>query len=368
MKLYLYVFSLISLFFSVQSYAEETFKLEDCTKQNINACTDFADNLYQQEDDEQAIKYYRLLCDLDVGHGCRRVGLIHEHIFDTEPQLVKEMYFKSCALGDMIGCSNVGLLFDDKEEYNKAREYYEKACSANQRTGCNNLAVHYEYGNEYDYGVEKDFKKAAKLYKKACKLELAKACENTGNIYYFDLKNYKESLKWFKQGCTLNYGESCFSVGVQYYYGRGVKKDISTANEFYTKSCELYNADACTNIGRAYMHYNDETDPNTKKNYKKGVELLTYACENGDSLGCAGLSYAYINGLGVEKNHNTALEIAVYGCDEAYDTSHDNCFNAAWIYEKGTAVKHDLTLAKKYYKKACDEKDEGACHNLTLLK
>lgn len=362
MKLYSAVFLFVSLFFSMQSYSKEAPQPEDCKKLNIDACITIADELYDRDEVEEAIKYYKPLCELEVGHGCRRVGLIHEYA-DTEPTLVKKMYEKSCSLGDMTGCNNLGLLYQEDEEYDKANELLRQACDGNDQYGCYHLGLAYEY----ERGVKENNKKASNLFIKSCDLGYSEACDSAGNLYYFTYKKYKTALKWYKKGCELDDGRGCYDAGYQYEEGDGVKKNMSTANEFYKKGCDLRDADSCTQLGRAYMEY-DEPDPKIKKDYAKGTKLLRLGCEMGDGLGCSGLGYAYHNGLGVEDDEKKALEMHLYGCNDAYDASEEACYNVGWIYDKGSVIKRDLKLARLYYTKACDDDHDDACESLEALE
>ena len=72
-----------------------------------------------------------------------------------------------------------GEAFYNNKEYDKAFESFKKACDSGNMRGCFNLGIMYEEGN----GVEKDFSKAAELFKKACDGGEMLGCRNLDIIY-----------------------------------------------------------------------------------------------------------------------------------------------------------------------------------------
>ena len=333
----------------------------NCSHTNIDICTHIADNFYDQDKTDDAIKYYQQLCQLDSAHGCRRVGLIYEYA-DIKPEIMKAMYVKSCELGDMTGCSNLGLVYQRQKNYKKARELFQRSCNENNQYGCFNFAQLYEYG----YGVNTNNDKTSELYIKSCTLGYGSACDSAGELYYHDIKNFEVALKWYIAACDLKYASSCHDAGYQYEIGQGVEKNVSKGNEFYRKGCDLNDVNSCVYLGRAYMEY-DDLDPLIKKDYAKGLALFEHACDMGSGNGCANLGYAYHNGHGVKDNEIKALELHLQGCDQLYDSSAMACYNVGWIYHKGTEVDRNLKLAKTYYEKSCAEEYGDACESLKFL-
>ena len=72
-----------------------------------------------------------------------------------------------------------GRAFYNNKEYDKAFESFKKACDSGNMRGCFNLGIMYEEGN----GVEKDFSKAAELFKKACDGGEMNGCRSLDIIY-----------------------------------------------------------------------------------------------------------------------------------------------------------------------------------------
>ncbi len=53
--------------------------------------------------------------------------------------------------------------------------------------------------------------------------------------------------KTLENNCKNGAAFACNNLGLLYYNGEGVKQDYQTANEFYTKACDLGNQDGCDN-------------------------------------------------------------------------------------------------------------------------
>ena len=72
-----------------------------------------------------------------------------------------------------------GIAFYNNKEYDKAFEPFKKACDSGNMRGCFNLGIMYDNGN----GVEKNEQKAVELYKKACDGGNMDGCRNLVVMY-----------------------------------------------------------------------------------------------------------------------------------------------------------------------------------------
>lgn len=360
--------SIILLFVSfvapVFSYAETALQVDRCSKDSANECMTIADDLFEREQFDEALKYYQKLCVAGVGKGCRREGWIHTEVFYSELELTREMYRKACSLNDMIGCSNLGLQYQETDEMGEANTLYLQACDANEANGCSHLAASYRWG----WGVDVDYEKSSDLYVKSCKLDLASACDSAGDVFYYEFANYKTALKWYDQACKLNFGEGCYNLGYQYEKGEGTKKKVSKAYTFYKKACDMSYARGCTAVARAYVGDDDADGSKIKKDYKKGITLFERSCNMGHGRGCFELGYAYQEGsYRVNQDLDKALTLYQYGCSEVNDYSGLACYNAGWYHEAGVVVAPNIDLAKLYYQRGCEDDSSKACSNLTAL-
>ena len=113
-----------------------------------------------------------------------------------------------------------GMAFYNNKEYDKAFESFKKACDSGNMRGCFNLGIMYEEGN----GVEKDFSKAAELFKKACNGGDMLGCSNLGSMYA-DGKGVEKDLgkaaELFKKACNSGEMLGCRNLGIMYDNGNG---------------------------------------------------------------------------------------------------------------------------------------------------
>ena len=91
-----------------------------------------------------------------------------------------QFYKKGCDGGDLLGCNNLGILYEDgdgvKKDASKSAQLYKIACDGDYALGCYNLGILYDDGT----GVEQDKSKAIDLYKEACEGGEALGCNNLG--------------------------------------------------------------------------------------------------------------------------------------------------------------------------------------------
>ena len=359
MKYYLIV---LLLFLSTPSHAEQALPAANCNKSNVSACMGMADRFFDVEKFEESLAYYKSLCSLDVGKGCRRAAWIYSQVLDSSFELIEETNNKACSLGDMTGCNNLGSAYENNNQINKANALYRQACDGGNDLACNNLAVNFENG----LGLEENYNKSAELYIKSCGFAFAKACKNAGDLYYYKFKDYKTALKWYKKACELGSGRACYDTAYQYKEGEGTKENIAKANTFYRKACELNDAKGCTALGKAYMDDNYKIS-NIKKDYSKGVALFERSCKMGHGSGCYQLGSAYANGYGVQQSDSDALQFYHFGCAEVYNYSGSACYNAGWYHETGIVDARNVNLAKQYYAQGCESDHNYSCKNVAAL-
>ena len=148
----------------------------------------------QNLSDEQFEKLFFDCLDNENKNSCQRLAN-SGNLISTE-QCYKET------------CNDIGLIFDEAQNYQQALKYYKKACELNDEWGCGNLANLYYAG----WGVE---------------------------------QNFAESFKFAKKACDLNNAQFCYNVGVSFDNGQGVKKNKSTAKKYFKKACDLGYKRAC---------------------------------------------------------------------------------------------------------------------------
>lgn len=91
----------------------------------------------------------------------------------------EKYYLESISLGNEIAMSNLGMLYVDIEEYQKAFYYFQLSADKNFYVAINNLGSLYRYG----YGVKQDYTKALSLFKRAAESGSPGGLYNIGSMY-----------------------------------------------------------------------------------------------------------------------------------------------------------------------------------------
>lgn len=108
----------------------------------------------------------------------------------------------------------------------------------------------------------------------------------------------KDTLDRQLKACSEGEPFSCFWVGDAYYTGRGMKKDISTAEDFYSKGAELMKA-RCDKSETAHCTYYAgmlQVGKGVEKNVEKAYEIYHDMCDKMDCESCGRLYYLSATG------------------------------------------------------------------------
>jgi len=109
--------------------------------------------------------------------------------------------------------------------------------------------------------------------------------------------NYKKAKLLFTDICNhaelLKIPEGCFNLGVMYYNGYGVDKNYSIAEQFYKKAAR---------IGSPSAYYMLSIIENNKGNSNKSLYYAQKGCELNDAKSCFLAGAFYYDGEGVDKN------------------------------------------------------------------
>lgn len=82
-------------------------------------------------------------------------------------------HIKKCNLGNVQNCYEAGYIYDNVENFSKAKYFFEKSCNLNHGSGCFRLGYFYLKGLG---GTTKDRSKAKHIYKKSCDLGMGLGC------------------------------------------------------------------------------------------------------------------------------------------------------------------------------------------------
>lgn len=199
-------------------------------------------------------------------------------------------------------------------------------------------------------------------------------------------KDYAEALKWAKESARRGNSLGMYNFAVLYKYGYGMKKDLSKAQEYFTKAasglerlCSSGNIRAGYALG--YMYYNGDGVKADKKKAFKNFEL---AAEKGDFLAQYNIGMMLASGDGVPKNRKKAVSWLKKAAENKYTPAlyqlgvqallakpkpdykeavknfafaavkdhPDAQYSLGVIYEYGKGTKPDLVKALGWYQKA----------------
>ena len=97
-----------------------------------------------------------------------------------------------CEKADTASCYELGAIYQEGKNYQKAGEFYKKACELKHASACSSVGVLYDM----DYIKDVNNKNAAKFYQKGCELNDGFGCARLGFVYTLD-KNYQKSKELF---------------------------------------------------------------------------------------------------------------------------------------------------------------------------
>ena len=148
-------------------------------------------------------------------------------------------------MGWLYASGNLG-----KADYVGAEKWYKKAAENNNTEGQWRLGWLYASGNlgKVDYvNAEKWLLKAAENNNSNGQLAL-------GLLYESIEKNYTKAVEWYNKAIKNNDVEAMYRLGLCYEEGKGVKKDVEVAFQWYKKGADAQNpnADCCFKIAESY--------------------------------------------------------------------------------------------------------------------
>ena len=90
---------------------------------------------------------------------------------------------------------------------------------------------------------------------------------------------------------------ACTAAGRQYDLGVGVRRDMNRAMELYALACEWGQGRACVYLLEGHA---GSTSPSVDRG--RSYQLTAAACERGDQDACAGVGFAFDEGVGVSED------------------------------------------------------------------
>ena len=246
--------------------------------------------------------------------------------------------------GDRVPASS-GLLWSGVEE--TARDRYDareetgaamfrEACGYDFQRGCVELGRAHGWG----IGFAQDHRKAFELFAKACEAGEPMGCNWAGDAQNDVLGGDAEH--WYERACDEGLADGCRN------YSNIADIDHDARVATLEQACLEGDARACA--WWADWLVDDE-------DYGAGLEQYERACESGIGAACDDLAGYVLNGIGVEKDVERALELNIEGCRLGDGPA---CAHAAYRYMD----TDDLDGIVLYLQKACGAHVPDACTDL----
>ncbi|MEM1287286.1 MAG: hypothetical protein AAGH60_02935 [Pseudomonadota bacterium] len=137
--------------------------------------------------------------------------------------------------------------------------------------------------------------------------------------------------------------------------------DWSAINEIWEQGCTAGAMRACSNWAYAFNY-----GLGVELNHERAVELYGMACDGGSMLGCTSLGWMHMQGLaGLPVDEARAVALYTHACDGGYMVS---CANLGFMHERGRGgLPIDQERAVELYTKACDGGVMRGCAGLGLM-
>ena len=191
-------------FILVRKPTIEAYNQDDTTSQTAEQWLAKGETAYEDNDYEEAIKYF-------------------EKAIDLNPNLADAYFYRGyCYIAY-------------EEDYDKAAECFKKMI----KLDTNNAAAYIALGILYTE-YKKDYDKAIKYYEKAVELEpdYIDAYHSLARAYQYGKEDYDKAIKYYEKTVELNpvFEDVYFNLGIIYEES---KQDYGKAAEYYKKTIDL---------------------------------------------------------------------------------------------------------------------------------
>lgn len=205
-------------------------------------------------------------------------------------------YLKGEEIGDVNCINALGYCYDEgfilKKDEHKAFAYYQKAASLRSAKAQYNLSMMYQSGNSV---VSKDLTLAIAWCKQAAMQEEFNAIKRLAYLYKED-EQFDEAIYWYQR--SYEAGNSVASILIAKLYDN--MDDVSHAYHWYEIAAKHGYVEAQTKIGFYYKQ---------QEQYSKAVYWLEKAVAQHDDFAISLLAACYMNGQGVPKDSQKAMDL-----------------------------------------------------------
>ena len=160
-------------------------------------------------------------------------------------------------------------------------------------------------------------------------------------------RNLSSAFEWYQRAAKQGYAEAQYHLGMMYDKGEGVEKNPSSARKWFQRAAVQGHAAAQYELAMMYYY-----GMGGEKNLSSTFEWVQRAAVQGYAPAQYSLGWMYYNGIGVERNLSSAFEwflrAAVQGLAQAQ-------YRLGGMYDKGKGVEKNFSLAWKWYLRAAKQ-------------
>ena len=308
---------------------------------------------------EKAFEYYQKAAEANNPDAFYLLGTFYGKGEGVEQDFEKAFtYFqKAVNLNVPVAFNSLGLCYYNgkgvSQNFKKAFEYYQKAADLKVPEAIYNLGLCYHEGK----GTKQDFKAAFSCMQAASESNNPLAWSFLGYYYGNGIgvdKNSAKAFEFFKKASEHNDPNAMYNLG--YYYSKDdcVEKDLFAALDYYEKAYQRGIEKALINIGEIYIEQKEFGKAKEKFN-----EALKSASPEIASYGKYGLGLLHLEGLGVERDFEKAVELFEESGKGGYSFAYSK-LGLIYSSESISGEEKNLNTAARYYlkdKKFFDEQN-----------
>ena len=346
-------------------------------------------------DYSKAEEYYEIAANQGNIQSQYLLGVIHHYgrgkSIDKDEALV---WYTRSADGDHIPAFNaLGIIYYEKENFEKAKEWYLKAAKKNNIYGAYNLGLLY---NNDDYS-KKNIDSSNFWYKKSALLGHSGAMVKVGYNFNKGIgmkKDIDSAFYWYEKAALKGYMIGEYNLGIMYENGTGCEQNYTTAKKWYDKALAQDYSFAYHALGNLYYNGHIGKDyTKARELYRKAADrdvlsaqyLLGYMMEygQGGAVNFSGARKWYLKAA--QKGHADAQQRLgnLYATGKGGKVDEANGF--IWIrksanqnntegqrrlgicYYYGIGPKKSKSLARTWLTKSCNGGNKRACEQIEQL-